>query len=295
MKYTNKYNFPDYVQQWLKFDEYDYDPDTISATTLLQPPRAYALQVQNYDNLEIDFSDIIPSRYGTAIHDSIEKVKLNNCIQEKRLRTLIDEMVVTGKFDIMKEITKGVFKLVDVKSTSVWTFIYGSKDEEYIKQLSIYRYLGHMNGYNVLQNAEIFMIFTDWSNARAKEDEKYPQTRIKIVDLKLWDINKTRNYIKERVKLLTNTANMEQKDMPKCTDEELWAKETKWAVLQRGKKVAIRLCDSKLEADKLVKERLGMCVEERKGMAKRCKYCSARKFCDQYAGMVISGKCEKDV
>ncbi len=292
MKYTNKHNFPDYVQQWLKFDEYDYNPDTISATTLLQPPRAYALQLQNYDELEVDFSDIIPSRYGTAIHDSVEKVKLDNCIQERRLRTLIDEIVVTGKFDIMKEIRKGVFKLVDVKSTSVWTFIYGSKDEEYIKQLSIYRYLGHMNGYNVQQNAEIFMIFTDWSGARAREDEKYPQTRIEIVDLKLWDINKTRNYIKERVNLLTNTASMEQKDMPKCTNEELWAKETKWAVLQRGKKTAIRLCNSQIEADKLVKERLGMYVEERKGMAKRCKYCSARKFCTQHEELVTEGRCE---
>lgn len=292
MNYTNKYNFPDYVQQWLKYDEYDYNPDTISATTLLQPPRVYALQVQNYDNLEIDFSDIISSRYGTAIHDSIEKVKLDNCLQEKRLRTLIGKKVITGKFDIMKEVQKGLYKLVDVKSTSVWTFIYGSKDEEYIKQLSIYRYLGHMNGYNVLRNAEIFMIFTDWSNAKAKEDKTYPQTRIEIMDLKLWDINKTRKYIKERVKLLTNTASMEQKDMPQCTSEELWAKDTKWAVLQRGQKTAIKLCDSKLEADKLVKERLGMHVEERKGLAKRCKYCSARKFCVQYQEMVAEGKCE---
>ena len=149
-----------------------------------------------------------------------------------------------------------------------------------------------MNGYNVQKGSEIFMLFTDWSNSKAQKDSTYPQTRIEIVKLELWSITQTRDYIRGRVKLLTETANMEQKDMPKCTSEELWAKETKWALLQRGRKTAIKLCNTQPEADKLAKERLGMYVEERKGMAKRCKYCIARKFCTQYVELVKLGNCE---
>ena len=47
MKYTNKRDFPDFVVEWLKHDEYDYDENAFSATTLMQPPRSYALKKQN--------------------------------------------------------------------------------------------------------------------------------------------------------------------------------------------------------------------------------------------------------
>jgi hypothetical protein len=285
MKFTNKNNFPEYVVQWLKFDEYDYEPNTFSATTLLQPPRVYGLKVQNQDKLEIDVSDVIASRYGTAIHDSIEKVKLDNCIQERRLRTLIDGKVVTGKFDIMKRLEDGKYQLVDVKSTSVWTYIFNSKEEDYIKQLSIYRFLGHMNGYNVIKDAEIFMIFTDWSPSKARKDPDYPQTRIKIVNLELWDIEKTRKFISERVNLLSKVSEMEEKDMPECTEKDLWAQKSTYELKRDGRVVATYkkkpsriLSDSSLE------------LVERKGEVKRCNYCNVRPFCSQYKKLKKEGR-----
>ena len=96
MKYTNKHNFPDFVVQWLQTDEYDYEENTLSATTLMQPARAYALKKQNWEHLEIDVSDLIASRYGTAIHDSVEKVNLTGCKQEERLRKAVMNKIVTA-------------------------------------------------------------------------------------------------------------------------------------------------------------------------------------------------------
>ena len=40
MNYTNKYNLPEHICAWLAADDYDYNPDVISATTLIGPARA---------------------------------------------------------------------------------------------------------------------------------------------------------------------------------------------------------------------------------------------------------------
>jgi len=289
MKITNKNKFPKYVVEWLKSDEYDYDPNTISATTLMGPAKIYALKRKHWNELEIDVTDLIASRYGTALHDSVEKVEITNAIQEKRFRTYIDGKVITGKFDLMIDMDQKEHKLVDVKSTSVWGLIYGGKDEEYRKQLSIYRFLGRKNGYNVGLDADIMMVFTDWSAAKAKNDPKYPQTRIHIKPLDLWDDDKTEKYIKERILALEKGMVV----MPDCTIEELWADKTTYAVKKDGTKRATKVCDSEEEALKF-KEGFGVAeshyhIEKRPGKAKRCNYCACKPVCEQYKKMQADG------
>ena len=299
MKYSNKHNFPDFVVQWLKHDSYDYDASTISATTLMKPARAYALEKQNWDNLEIDVSDVIASRYGTAIHDSVEKVNLKDCKQEERLRKAVMNKIITGKFDILKEIELKRFQLIDVKSTSVWTYIYGSRDEDYQKQLSIYRWLAIQNGYNVIPKAKIWMIFTDWSKSRAKNNPDYPETRIAIKEVELWGEEKTLKYIGERITILDKAANHEQKDMPFCTDEELWASADTWAIMKEGRKSAVKVHKIQKEAEedvkfyedqKLIHKKYS--IVYRPGGVKRCSYCTARNFCTQYKQLVQEGRIE---
>ena len=287
MKITNKNNFPDYVVEWLKSDDYDYDydPNTLSATTLMSPARVYALKNKHWEDLEIDVTDLIASRYGTAIHDSVEKVGIKNAIQEIRFKTLIQGKKITGKFDLMIDMDQEEHKLVDVKSTSVWTYIYGSKDEEYIKQLSIYRYLARKNGYNVGSKADIFMIFTDWSAAKARNDSDYPQTRIKIKPIDLWTDTETEEYIKTRISAL-NEALI---NLPECTEDDLWQTKTKYAVMKTGRKSAVKLFDVEEEANKQANENKDYFVEIRPGKAKRCNYCSCRPVCDQFKELQTKG------
>lgn len=295
MKYTNKYNFPDYVREWLEFDDYDHDPDTISATTLMKPARSYALGKQHEDELEIDISDLIASRYGTAIHASIEQVKLTDCVQEQRLKTTILDKTITGKFDILREIEPGKFKLIDMKSTSVWNYIYDKKNEDYITQLSIYRYLGHQNDINIIDEAEILMVFTDWSSSKAKKDPEYPETRLKIKPLKLWSLEETKKYIEERVAELETTRMMEEKDMPECTSEELWSTPDSWAIMKDGRKTAVKVHETEIEAKAHLKDLDDKhTIEYRPGKAKRCKYCAARNFCSQYKRMIENGQVDEE-
>jgi len=295
MKYTNKHNFPDFVVQWLEHDAYDHEENTLSATTLMKPARAYALEKQNWENLEIDLSDIIASRYGTAIHDSVENVNLKGCKQEERLRKAVMNKIITGKFDILKQTAQDLWELIDVKSTSVWTYIYNSKEEDYKKQLSIYRWLAIQNGYNVGIKAKIWMVFTDWSHSRSLNNDDYPDTRIAIKEVELWPAEQTLQYIGKRITALDKAFHQEQKDMPRCTDEELWADEDTWAVMKDGRKSAVKIHTDHEEAKvqlKTLDEKHS--IEFRPGKVKRCKYCTARKFCDQYKAMVDSGRCDEE-
>ena len=293
MKYTNKRNFPDFVVEYLKYDEYDYDENALSATTLMQPPRSYALKKQNFDRLEIDVEDLIASRYGTAIHDSVEKVNLTGCKQEERLKKAVKNKIITGKFDILKEISEKRWQLIDVKSTSVWTAIYGSRDEDYKKQLSIYRWLAIENKYDVVQTAKIWLIFTDWSASKAKLDPEYPQSRIMVKDVELWGDEKTLKYIGDRISILESTAVMDQSDMPKCTDEELWTSGECWAIMKKGGKRAFKVHKVEAEA-KTQMETLSNEYEliHRPGKVARCRYCTARKFCNQHTELVEAGRIE---
>ncbi len=285
MRYTNKYNLPDYVVEWLENDLYDFEEGVISATRLLAPPRQFVLNHRFKDELEMDISDIIPSRYGTAIHDSVDKVKLTNCMQEERLYTNIEIngkiFKLSGKFDIIKDMDKPIRKLVDIKSTSVWSYIYDSKTKDYEAQLSIYRYLANKNGLNVGKDAEILMVFTDWSRKRSELNSTYPETRIKVKPIKLWSEKDTEEYIKFRLSLFDKCLDMDEKELPECTDEELWRDKPKFEVSIKER--VVKTCSSEAKAkEHIEKYQLDAKINLKKGTVKRCGYCTARRFCSQY-------------
>ncbi len=73
MKLTNKFNVPLSLAIWLAHDEYQHsdDPKVISATGLLKPLKSLILS-QQCTSGEVDISELINSRMGTAIHTAIE-------------------------------------------------------------------------------------------------------------------------------------------------------------------------------------------------------------------------------
>ena len=304
MKFTNRFGFPEYVVDWLSHDEYDYEEGVISATTLLSPPRAYALIKRYRNQLEIDVSELIAAKYGTALHTSIENAPIRNTyIQEKRIYGEIDGIKISGKPDMVKKCPaadKKQHQLIDIKSTSVWTFIYGSKDEDYKKQLSIYRWLLLKNGIETSIQAEILMLFTDWNKSKAKFDpENYPPARLATKKLNLLDYKETESFMKERIALLKCAEKLEDKDLFNCSQEELWQEKTRYALTKPGRKTAIRVFDN-LEAANLflndsdVINRYGnnIRIETRPGKVKRCNYCLACKFCSQYLMLLKAGMIE---
>lgn len=290
MIFENKHNYPQYVYDFLKFDEYDGDPNTISATTLLSPPRQFALKKVFHDKLRIDVSDLIASRYGTCIHAGFEKVPMENIDKEVRLFADVEvngeTKRISGQFDMIKDTDKEVQTLVDIKSTSVWSYIYSSKDEDYKKQLSIYRFLANQSGYNISDTAEICMVFTDWSKARSKSSKNYPDSRIMIKKVELMSIEDTEKYIIERLKLFSDAT----KKLPLCSKEDLWMSEGGWEVKIKNK--TIKLAETKEEALDYLKWKkyAKYCkINHKQPVVRRCNYCVVRDYCEQYKEMDAKG------
>ena len=296
MEYTNRYKLPQYLVDWLKNDDYDYntDPFTISTTTLMKPVKAYWLTLRYGDDLVMDVTDLVASRLGSAIHDSIEQVATRNVSKEERVSKEIEidgtKFTISGKYDVLtKENEKWIIR--DIKTTSVWSFIYGGKDEDYRKQLSVYRWLLTQQ-HEIEPVAYIDFIFNDWQAVKAKTDDNYPDQRIKAgYKIDLWSLEETEKYVRSRVEHFFKFKDVADEALPICSKEELWASEDTFAVTKPDAKRATKICSSQEDAKKYIEDNKlkTAFIEFRQGKAKRCKYCSAAPFCQQFKNLSQTG------
>ena len=78
---------------------------------------------------------------------------------------------------------------------------------------------------------------------------------------------------------------MTQNVIPLCTDEDMWKKEDKYAVMKKNRKTALRVLSSEEEAREYVSNIDGKLeIVKREGECSRCvgNYCGVADFCDQY-------------
>ncbi len=185
---------------------------------------------------------------------------------------------------------KPMYKLVDFKTTSVWTMMYGSKDQDYINQLSVYRYLANQNKVKVIDEAEICMIFTDWSRTAARRSEDYPDERIWIKPIKLMSLEDTEKFILENMHRL-HEAMVTDPDTLVCEEKDLWSKDSTYEA-HNTRTMDVKKFKSKDKADLFVAEKPHIELKEIKGKVNRCDYCSCRSFCNQYKQMKEEGRVE---
>lgn len=295
MKYTNIHGLPDIVERWLTHDEYDYHPGVYSATRLMKPTRMVVLEKRHEDELECDITDVIAPRYGTALHDSFEKIELPNCIQEQRFFAELDGHKLSGKPDIL-EIEGEIFLLWDIKSTSVWTHIYKSRAEDYRIQLSIYRWLV-MNGEPeedlgeilhpdvVSRQGKIIYMFTDWAKSRAKQGGDYPPIRVMVEDVEMMSTEDTETYILGRLGAIHHYLDNPSESLPRCTNEELWRRVL---VMKKGRKTPVKKFNTMEQAENWLQqnatdeETTNEVFSLEYDVVNRCNYCLATKWCDQF-------------
>jgi hypothetical protein len=281
MELTNKFNLPEVFFQACKvFDsEYaDNQKSTFSISDLNKPAYMKALEIRHKNEIQEDVSDRIWSLFGSALHSVLEKSaeKMNNAIFEERLTVSFDGVEISGKPDFFD----GKI-LQDYKSTSVWKYIY--KDfSDWEKQLNCYAYLFSNHGFEV-EKLEVIAIFRDWQKSKAKYDNNYPQSQVTRIEIDKWDHMITYNYIINKIVGLHNA--IENTDIcDVCSESERWQSKDVFAVMKTGRKSAVKLCDSDIEAKGTI-ENLGNghYIENRKGEPKRCnEYCRVNSFCRFY-------------
>lgn len=322
-KLQNKAGLSLAMAVWLAHDEYTNGQDqfpgenVISATSLLKPTRQIVLapRVSAAERVE-DVSDRIASRFGHAIHDSIErawekgykpamerlgfpakmieKVRINPAPEElsddiipvyleqrhhRRIKVDGVDIVVTGQFD---QIING--ELNDTKTTSVYAYINRSKVDDYQRQGSIYRWINPS-----LITSDIMHIqhvFTDWQRSQARINPAYPASRLLEFRTELLDLQTTEKLITNKIRDILNNQDLPEDQVIRCTDKELWKSDPQFKYYSDPKKAAEGGRSTKnfpnypAAASFCAKQGKGVVVTV-PGQVKACSYCPAFPVCTQ--------------
>lgn len=316
MRLTNNFDISLPLAVWLLHDDYDHvnEPNYLSATTLLKPTKQLILsrRVEKSD-MEIDLSSFVASRVGSAVHDSIEKAwRITGPTAMKRLgypEQITERLVVNptdeqlqarndiipiwfeqrsireiagykigGKFDVVIE-----GRLFDFKSTSVWTYLKGSKDQDYALQGSIYRWLNP----HLITDDHIFIqfLFTDWQRREAKTNPNYPKAKVLEHPIKLLSLVETEHFITAKLHELSRLWNAPEAELPPCSDKDLWRSDPQFKYYADPAKTmgrSTRTFDNMADAQAFMSEKAGKgVVKTVPGEVKACEYCPAFSICRQ--------------
>jgi hypothetical protein len=284
-KITNIYNLPDAMVRALESD-YEYKDKRYSVTTVLAPLRETLLKRRYHDKIETDASDLIWALWGTGIHKALEVSAKNGELLEQGLGAdIINGYRLTGYADMI-DLNRNM--VVDYKSSSVWQYINGDFDK-YKQQLQMYSYLYYKMTGVFLDKGQIVMFMRDFSKMRAKNEKgNYPERPVMTINFDLGSPEEIEAYIVERFELLIKYENAMDHELPLCTPKERFNSGDKYAIMQKGKKRAVKLHDTLDLANAHLEylQKTGedvYSIEVRKGTDTKClEYCSVNMFCDYY-------------
>ena len=288
MRVTNTANLPYEFLAAVSNDPYDNQGSDYSVTDLIAPAQQVAIKKRYKDDIVHDAADLIWILLGRAIHHVIEYADVPDSWREQRKSITMRGLKISGQADIYNPID-GV--ITDVKSTSV----YRTKDglpKEWEQQLNLYAVLWRLNGLDV--NAlRVLTIYRDWRPAEAMKNRDYPRTAVAELDVPCWRQSTALDYLRGRVdahmsaqRELETAGGEGLAKHHACSDHEKWRTPDKFAVMKKGRKKALKLCNSDAEAAELVAAKgASYFVEDRPGEDRRCQnYCDASPWCHQFMG-----------
>jgi hypothetical protein len=287
---TNKYGLPAPLVEAVRNDSYSAG-DTLSVTTLIKPPQAWALERQHADEITEDASERIWSLLGQSVHVILERAGVSlgdDYVLEQRFHAKLDGVDVSGQADVLQKSAK---LIADYKVTSAYA-IKGAISEgkaEWQLQLSMLASLARHNGYEI-ERGQIVAIAKDWARRTAEEEARkaasfgapcsYPQAPVIVLDIPLLSNDATIDWMRNRIKQFMAA---KEGNPPPCTDEERWKQQGRVAVMKQGRKTALKLFDTRADAERAIGALGGTHIEERPTKYNRCEgYCSAAPFCRQH-------------
>jgi hypothetical protein len=294
MKITNKFNVPETLVALASRDYYTKGQSDYSVTEIISPPRIQRLRRKHFEEIEQDVSDMLWMLLGTALHVVAERSEVSGHTNEERLSAGVNGIILSGAIDLQKDEADGI-TITDYKFTSAWALM--NDKPEWEQQQNIYKYLVERVKKKPVKGLKICALIRDWSRRDAQNKPDYPQAPIQMVDIPMWTFDRTEAFIKERVELHRDSKVSADwgEELPLCTEEERWVRQTTYAVKKDGRKTAIRVFDTQDEADALLKEMpekdKGF-IEIRKGEAVRCtgNFCGVSQWCNQYQSTLKEGQ-----
>ena len=285
MKITNKFGLPEPLVRAVmdNLKSYSKGDADYSVTEIMSPPRIQRLRKRFYEKMETDVTDNIWSFFGSFGHKMIERHVVEGHHAEERIFVEVGGVVLSGAIDLQID-NNGAVELVDYKFVSS----YSVREEklEWVQQLNIYAWLVWKKYGKKVSSLRICALIKDHSRKEAERNPNYPPANVHMIDIPIWDVEKTEAYILERIALhQTSKVNDDwNEELPECSDYERWVRETKYAVKKEGRKTAIRVFDTHEEASALLETTPTGFIEVRKGEAVRCtgNFCGVSKWCTQF-------------
>jgi hypothetical protein len=300
MKLTNRNNLPETIINVIKRPEYNKGKSNMSVTELLNSPRIVQLKRKHWDDLTEDASDMVWSIFGTAIHGVLEHGKDDHHIVEERIHIVLDNMHISGAIDL-QEIEEDGIIVSDYKTTSAWAVM--NEKQDWHNQLNSYAYLVEAAKKTPVKKLQIVAIVRDWSRRDAATRDGYPAAPIVVIDIPLWPFAHREAYVLDRIKL-HGDAFFEMEtggEMPNCTPEEMWEKQTLYALKKDGNVRAKSIHDTRESAEeslayvtKKAKKGEKFLIEVREGGRTRCEsFCQVAPYCQQHQEY-LSNKANKE-
>lgn len=286
MKITNIYNLPQPLVDAVT-KEYQYKPKQYSVTALLKGSCQAVLERRYGHLVEQDVSEMIWALFGSAVHSILENAQeTDSQLKENYLVIDVNGYKLSGIFDLYDEKTKTV---TDYKTATAWKVIFDDWDD-YRQQTLMYAYMLRKIGFEC-DKGEIVAILKDHSKAKAKTDKNYPKLPVykKQFTFTEKDFEEIEKFILSKFIDISVAEDTDTDKLEPCSPKERWETPTKYAVKKEGRKTALKVCESKEQAEMYI-EAKGLdskhYIEERKGECKRCNdYCSVNIYCPFYRKM----------
>ncbi len=312
-QYTNQSNLPISIAVFLAFRDYDSDPrpNSISVTTLLKSVRQIVLTSRlPPEGKPTDIMGLVPSALGSAVHSRIEHAWLNHyrpCMEalgipakvidrivlnpdpatvtedqipvylEQRSEREMEGFIITGKYDF---IFNG--ELEDFKNTSVFAYQARNKDNVFMLQGSLYRWL---NPHIITKDRlAIRYILTDWSAGKVAQDPNYPKERIVTREFPLLTLPVAEQYVISKLNQLKQYWTAPEAQLPECGEEQLMRREPVFKYYKNPDKRtrSTKNFDTRQEAQaRYIEDGCVGVVVEVPGQIFGCKFCSCFDLCTQ--------------
>lgn len=300
MKLTNNHALPETIINVIRRPEYNKGRANMSVTELLNSPRIVQLKRKHWDDLTEDAADMVWSIFGTAIHGVLEHGKGDTHIVEERIHVELDSMRISGAIDLQEVEPDGIV-VSDYKTTSAWAVM--NEKQDWHNQLNSYAYLVEKAKKIPVKKLQIVAIVRDWNRRDAANRDGYPKAPIVVIEIPLWSFEERESYVRQRISL-HGDAFFEMEtggEMPECTSDEMWEKQTLYALKKDGNIRAKSVHDTRESAEQSLaaateKAKKGekFLIEVREGGRTRCEsFCQVAPYCQQHQAY-LSTKANKE-
>lgn len=277
MKVTNNLHLPEAFVKAVSVERHNKS-GCYSATTLNKGTKEIILQERHWDEFTVDAADSVWATFGTAVHAIMEKYEDGN-FHEEKFDIAVSKSRVTGVVDSY-DMTHAIIN--DWKTASVYKVMKGDFADWY-KQGMTYAWLLKQSGLDV-RHCRFIALLKDHSKSKAKTDAGYPQSPVYCYEFDVTpeELEAAGDRIRAKVAEIEAAEKLSDDEIEPCTAEERWADGEKWAVMKNGRKTAIRVFDTEIDAENCAGE-LGNShyVEHRPAISRKCgEYCLCKDFCN---------------